>query len=538
MRFEDCSISALEPGFLLAHSLKTKNLNFKKGRSLSERDIQSLNAEEIKALTVAILEEDDIHEDQAAAFLSKTIDTASLDVTAPFTGRVNISAKHSGIFTFSAEDVVSFNMIDEGITIATLPNHSFVQSKQLVATIKIIPFSVPSSKLEEAIEHLTKGQLQLHVFRQKKVTLIQTELPSVKTSVLDKTTRTLENRLNQLSAKIIHEERVKHQVESVKDAIERISDDTRLIILTGASAITDKRDIIPAAINSVGGVIQQYGMPVDPGNLLLLGTYRDIPIIAMPGCARSPKLNGFDWVLQRVCAEIPINRRDMATMSVGGLLKEIPSRPAPRYQYEQDYSSGKVAKFGIVVLAAGQSRRMGKDNKLLTQYNNKALLDHAMECVQETNVDYITVVTGHNPKEIDVILSKYKVSIVHNPDYETGIASSLKAGISNLPDDCDAAMICLSDMPLLSPQDLELVFASFSVEDNREICIPTFEGKRGNPVLIGKRFFSEIMELSGDIGAKPIINAYPDSVCEVPMPNDAILVDTDTPEALNALHTR
>ncbi|MTI09272.1 NTP transferase domain-containing protein [Curvivirga aplysinae] len=538
MKFEDCSISALKPGFLLAHSLKTKNLNFKKGRSLSELDIQNLKKEEFEFLTVAILEQDDVHEDQAAAFLSDAINASHLDIAAPFTGRVNIVAKHSGIFTLSVDDVINFNMIDEGITIATLPNHSFVQSKQLVATIKIIPFAVSQTKLNEAINHLNKGQLQLNVFQQKNVTLIQTNLPSVKPSVLDKTTRTLQNRLDQLSAQMIDEERIPHQVDHVKQALENISDQTDLIILTGASAITDKRDIIPTAIISAGGSIQQYGMPVDPGNLLLLGSYKDKPVIAMPGCARSPKLNGFDWVLQRVCADIPINERDMASMSIGGLLKEIPSRPAPRHQNEQKYSSGKAAKFGIILLAAGQSRRMGKDNKLLTQYNNKALLDHALECIHETNIDDLIVVTGHAPEEISNILSKYKLSIIHNPDYETGIASSLKTGISNLPRDCDAVMICLSDMPLLKAHDLELIMASFSKEDNREICIPTFEGKRGNPVLIGNRFFPEIMELSGDIGAKPVISAYPDFVCEVPMPTDAILVDTDTPEALRDLHTR
>ena len=107
-------------------------------------------------------------------------------------------------------------------------------------------------------------------------------------------------------------------------------DSSDALIAFGASAITDRRDVIPAAIEAIGGRIERFGMPVDPGNLLLLAERHGMPIIGAPGCARSPKENGFDWVLQRVLAGVPIHDADIRAMGVGGLLMEIASRPQPR----------------------------------------------------------------------------------------------------------------------------------------------------------------------------------------------------------------
>ena len=102
------------------------------------------------------------------------------------------------------------------------------------------------------------------------------------------------------------------------------------MIVFGASAITDRRDVIPAALVAAGGEIEQFGMPVDPGNLLLIGRIAGKPFLGAPGCARSAKENGFDWVLQRMLADIPVSARDIRRMGSGGLLMEIVSRPQPR----------------------------------------------------------------------------------------------------------------------------------------------------------------------------------------------------------------
>ena len=155
-------------------------------------------------------------------------------------------------------------------------------------------------------------------------------MPGLKESVIAKTLRALEARLAPTGAHIVAHETTPHEIDPLAGALARVSEGADLVIIFGASAITDRRDVIPAAIEAFGGRIDRFGMPVDPGNLLLLAARGDLPIVGAPGCARSPKENGFDWVLQRLIAGTPISGAEVRAMGVGGLLTEIVSRPQPR----------------------------------------------------------------------------------------------------------------------------------------------------------------------------------------------------------------
>ena len=135
------------------------------------------------------------------------------------------------------------------------------------------------------------------------------------------------------------------------------------MLVAGASAIVDRRDVIPAAIERRGGTIEHFGMPVDPGNLLLLGRLGEVPVLGLPGCARSPKVNGFDWVLQRLLAGLPVGAEDIMRMGAGGLLAEIPRGPyrvpAPAARRKPVAQPPQRPAIAALILAAGQSRRMG-----------------------------------------------------------------------------------------------------------------------------------------------------------------------------------
>ena len=128
----------------------------------------------------------------------------------------------------------------------------------------------------------------------------------------------------------MRELRVAHEEQALTRAIQSLTGECQAVVIFGASAITDRRDVIPSALEASGGRIEHFGMPVDPGNLLLLGEIGSVPVIGAPGCARSPKENGFDWVLGRILAGFAITRADIQAMGVGGLLMEIATRPQPR----------------------------------------------------------------------------------------------------------------------------------------------------------------------------------------------------------------
>jgi molybdenum cofactor cytidylyltransferase len=251
-------------------------------------------------------------------------------------------------------------------------------------------------------------------------------------------------------------------------------------------------------------------------------------VLGAPGCARSPKENGFDWVLMRLLAGLPVTRGDIARMGVGGLLMEIVTRPQPRA--EPAPADGR--KVAAVVLAAGQSRRMGGPNKLLETVGRTPLVRRVVEQVLASKAEPVVVVTGHQREKVEQALSGLSVRFAHNPDYAEGLSTSVKTGIAALPPEADAALVILGDMPQIDAGLLDRLAGAFDPARGALIVVPTSAGKRGNPVLWARRFFPELSALQGDVGARHLIGTYADAVAEVPVDDHAAFFDVDTPDAL------
>jgi len=371
------------------------------------------------------------------------------------------------------------------------------------------------------------------------VGLVQTRLPGLKESILDKTREVTEGRLKALGCRLAFEDRCGHTTAElaalIRDAMGHGID---ILLIHGASAILDRRDVIPAAIVAAGGRIDHFGMPVDPGNLLLLGRVGERVVLGLPGCARSPKVNGFDWVLERLVAGLPVGPGEIMRMGSGGLLAEIPSRPLPRAEATPTIDRKSEAKpqgprIAALLLAAGQSRRMGGPNKLLAGIDGTAMIAHVARRLLASRARPIIAVLGNQADAVDSALGKLPVERVQNPEFAAGLSTSLKRGIAALPSDLDGAIVCLGDMPLISGRHLERLIAAFNPLEGRSIVVPTRRGKRGNPVLWSRQFFPEMAALAGDVGAKHLIGQHAELVAEVEMDDDAVLVDIDTPEALD-----
>jgi molybdenum cofactor cytidylyltransferase len=284
-----------------------------------------------ETVTIAKLEPGDIGEDEAASRLAQKIAGDHVRVDPPFTGRANLFGETAGILLADAQAIDRINARDERITLATLPPMRRVVEGEMIATVKIIPFAVPQDALSQAIAAADDFKLAIAPFRGMRVGVVSTLLPGLKPSTVTKTLRILGERLGHSGATLGDEREVPHETQALAKAIGAVEPESDLVIVFGASAITDRRDVIPTAIESAGGAIEQFGMPVDPGNLLLLGKTRTgKTVLGAPGCARSPKENGFDWVLDRLLAGVPVSAEDIRRMGAGGLLMEIVSRPQPR----------------------------------------------------------------------------------------------------------------------------------------------------------------------------------------------------------------
>jgi molybdenum cofactor cytidylyltransferase len=527
---EDCA------GAILVHTQRFNGEAFKKGRRLSAEDIARLKAAGLARLTVARLEPDDVAEDRAAAELAAALVADHLRLDPSFTGRANLYAKSDGVFVPDVTRVGLINRVSEDITLATLAPYAPVTAGQMVATVKIIPFAVKRADLDHCLATAREAStLALSPYRPRRVALIQTQLPGMKPSLFDKAVGVMNERLAALGNPPVEDSRVAHDTADLTAALNTASAKSAdLVLVMGASAIADRHDVIPAAIEASGGTITRFGMPVDPGNLLVLGERDQKPIIGLPGCARSPKINGFDWVLQRLLADIPVGKEDIAAMGVGGLLGEIPSRPQPRDKPPVEKAALGKPAVAAIVLAAGRSSRMGR-NKLLLDLEGKPILCHAVDQALDAGLREVVVVSGHQASKIRDALGDRPVKVIEAREHKLGMSASLKAGIRALNPKTEAALVMLGDMPQVSASLIRRLIAAYNPLEGRSIVAPTVEGKRGNPVLFDRRYFPEMLELEGDVGARHLIGAHDDQVAELAVDDAAVFTDVDTPEAYDQL---
>ncbi len=526
-------------GAILAHSHRLPGRVLKKGAVLDTAAIAALREAGHTEVLAARLEADDIAENEAAERLAAALDAANLTRGRAGTGRVNLHAGGAGLLRVDAALVDRINARYEGLTLGTLPDASAVAPRDMVATVKVIPFAVPGAVLDD-VERIARAApvLTIHPFRRLRVGLVVTELPGLKEQVTEATIAATEARVTGLTGTLLAPLRCAHETAAIAEALRRLlAGGAQLLLVAGASATVDRRDVGPAGVVGAGGEITHFGMPVDPGNLICLGRIGAVPAFVLPGCARSPKANGIDLVLQRVFAGLPVGAAEIMRMGVGGLLKDTDARSLPRAR-----AAGRPAvprPVAAVVLAAGQSTRMAPYNKLLiADRAGKPMIARVVDNVLSCQARPVLVVTGHRGEDIRAALAGRPVTFVEAPDHAAGLSASLKAGIAALPAEVAAALVCLGDMPLVTGRVLDRILTAYDPDEGRAIVLPTHQGRAGNPVLWDRAFFAEILSLTGDTGARSLLRRHAEQVAEVEAGDDSVLRDFDTVDSLATLPTR
>ena len=518
-------------GALIAHSRRVGGRMLKKGTILDTDAIAQLRAQGVTEVIAARLEPGDILENPSADGLADHLQTPGLRRNKAATGRVNLIAETAGLLRVDAEAIGRINLVDEALTVATLPDYAVVAPGDMVATIKVIPFAVPAA-VQTKVEAAAKpGAFTLHPFRPLKVGLVLSEIATLKDSVVTGTIAVTQTRVENFGGTLLPPRRCAHEAAPIADALAGLkAEGADILLISGASAVVDRRDVGPAAIVLAGGAIRHFGMPVDPGNLICLGAIDHTPALVLPGCARSPKLNGIDWVLARLFAGLDVTPTDVMRMGVGGLLKDTEARPLPRARAT---SRPHVA---ALVLAAGNSSRMAPRHKLLVQAaDGRAMIARVVDHLLQSAARPILVVTGNRAPEIRAALAGRDVRFIHAGRHAEGLAESLKAGLAALPEDAAAVLVCLGDMPLVTASSIDRILAAYDPDEGRTIVVPTFQGEFGNPILWDRRHLPDMMSLEGDTGARRLFRKHLDTITEVAMPDDSVLRDFDTPESLTTL---
>jgi molybdenum cofactor cytidylyltransferase len=531
-------------GTVLAHSHRLPGRVLKKGSVLDADAIAALRASGHTEVIAARLEPGDVAENEAAARLAAAAGAPGIEVGRAGTGRVNLHATAPGLLRVDAARIDYINLLHESLTIGTLPDFSVVARRDMVATIKVIPFAVPGRVLDavEAASRDGGAGLALHPFRPLRVGLALSELPGLKESVTEATIEATRARVTSLTGTLLPPLRCPHETAAIGDAVRRLlAAGAELVLIAGASATVDRRDVGPQGIVAAGGEIVHFGMPVDPGNLICLGRVRDVPALVLPGCARSPRPNGIDLVLHRLFAALPLGPAEIMRMGMGGLLKDTDVRPLPRARAVAPPRAEAPRRNAVaaVVLAAGTSSRMAPYNKLLVaDRTGRTMIARVVDNALSSTARPILVVLGHRAEEVRETLGGRPVIYVESKNYALGLAESLKSGIAAVPAEAAAALVLLGDMPLVNGRLLNRLIEAFDPDEGRSIIVPTHQGKPGNPVLWSRSFFPEILDLTGDMGARALLARHAEQVAEVEVGDNAVLRDFDTVESLATLPER
>lgn len=325
MIFGEFALAEAE-GAMLAHALELGGRRYPKGHLVDAGLMAAARADGQDRLWVARLEAGDVAEDMAAAALATGLLGEGVRAAEPVHGRVNLHAAFAGLLQLDPSGIGRINAVGDMAGVSTLPPNTPVASGDLVATVKVIPYALTSAEMQ-ALTGAASPPLRVARWREgQSALLLQTRLAATPAKLLAKTADVTRARLARLGVAFAEAPPLAHAVAPLAQAL--LGADAPLLLVAGATATSDRRDVIPAAILAAGGELLRVGMPVDPGNLIVLGRLGQSLVIGLPGCARSPKRNGLDLVLERWAAGLDVASADIAAMGVGGLLEES-GRPVP-----------------------------------------------------------------------------------------------------------------------------------------------------------------------------------------------------------------
>lgn len=498
-----------------------------KGTQLEATHIDMLLEAGLDSVMVAVLEPDDVLENPAVERLAQLFLGMGIGIESPRQGRCNLYAVHSGVLDYDVSLIHRLNTLDWRVGLA-IKHGGLIEAGTVFASIKVIPYAVPQAVIDawESESELQSGfGLQVYPLQRQHVALIVSHYPGQSSST-QRIVDVHRNRVEVLGSQLDRVYRCEHSVASVAKALQSIvTEGWDVVLFYGASAVVDIDDTLPVAIRSVGGEVERVGMPVEPGNMLLLGQIEYCPVIGVPRCAQHIQQSGLDFVLARVLSGAPLSSFHISQMGVGGYLKSpsLPVVPITRRR-----------KVGAVVLMAGLSSRMKAHNKLSmsipTQDGHTTVAFQTVQRILSAGYAPVVVVTGHQEREIRALLKGLAVQFVHNPGFVGGMGTSIAKAFSVLSG-WDAGVLALGDMPFVGETVLAKLYQR-SEEFPEHIVVPVHKGRRGHPIIFPSELLAELQQCSDDVGARAVLENHHDIIEKVDVSEESIFWDVDTEDLL------
>ncbi len=324
MRFGPVSLEESE-GQILAQNVSDKNGRriLRKGRPLDPPALKLLKEIGYETVFVAHLDEGDAHENEAAERIARTAAGKGVERSAAHMGRVNVTATELGVVRVDVESLLHLNET-EGVTVATLPTHRVVRPGERVATVKVIPYAIPQESVASAEAlSVSEGIVSVLAIDRQAVAIVLVGGPGAWAVLGEGLGDAIRKRIEALGCFISEVTFTHTDEESLSDALQRqVTKEVGMIVVAGETAIMDLNDVIPRGLRLAGGRIEQLGLPMDPGQLLLLGYLHETPVVGAPGCVRGTSPDGFDLVVPRLLAGERLSGIDLRELGHGGLLSD------------------------------------------------------------------------------------------------------------------------------------------------------------------------------------------------------------------------
>lgn len=311
-------------GGILVHNVADSNGHkaLPKGHQLTPADLEKLRALGRTAVYVARLDPGDVRENEAAVRIARAVAGENTQIIQASGGRVNLLATTRGVLKLNEAALTRLNSID-GVTAATLPAHTVVGPRRILATIKTIGLALPERALQEveALAREWEAAIWVRALTPTRVAVILTGSAEARRRVQETYAEPIRTRVEGLGGQVIPHAYVAEEAEAIAGAItDAMAAGADCVILAGETSIMDADDITPRGIKAAGGAIELFGAPVEPGNLLLLAYCGDVPIIGAPGCVKSRETNVVDLILPRLLGGERVTRADVSALANGGLL--------------------------------------------------------------------------------------------------------------------------------------------------------------------------------------------------------------------------
>lgn len=313
-------------GMILAHDLtkiepgKFKGAKFKKGHIITEEDIDKLKDAGKYHINVIELNENQLHEEEAAKRIANAIKGTGIKLDEPSEGKVSLRAEYKGLLKIKSDIVEEINSVDM-VTLATMHTNSLVEENQIIGGTRVVPLSIDKSVIEE-VEGICSGKepiIEVKKLKNFKAGIVVTGTEVYEGRIKDKFGEVLENKAREYGSTPIGIKYAKDDIDMIENAIKELIEEGAELIMTSGGMSVDADDVTPIAIRNMSDEVISYGSPVLPGSMFMLAYRKDMPIIGVPACGMYHRVTVLDLILLRVLAGEKVSKYDMAKLGHGGL---------------------------------------------------------------------------------------------------------------------------------------------------------------------------------------------------------------------------